>query len=81
MTKNNITAEMQTLLEIIGATRSIHKLNILNQYKQLMNFSGSEFNKEKLESMLNKLTTESYISYIQDIDSYKIKDKGKELVI
>lgn len=81
MTNENISSEMHTLLEIIGATRSIHKMNILNQSKQLFEFSEKNFNKEDTELLLSRLAKESLIIYIQDIDSYKITDKGKELII
>lgn len=70
--------EAYQILQICEAESSVHKLNILNQLKQYASYGGRGFDAKIAQQILNDLTNDGYITYIEKIDSYKITEKGKD---
>ena len=75
----DFTIEAYQILQICAAERkAFHKLNILNQLKSFSQFGGRGFDLGIAQQTLDELTTNGYITYLDNIESYKITDKGMD---
>ena len=73
------TIEAYQILQICAAEKkAFHKLNILNQLKSFSQFGGRGFDIGIAQETLDELTTAGYISYLENIESYKITDRGMD---
>ena len=73
----DFTIEAYQILQICAAEKkAFHKLHILNQLKQFSQFGGRGFDIGIAEETLNELHSQGYIAYLENIDSYKITEKG-----
>ena len=73
----DFTIEAYQILQICSAeNKAFHKLNILNQIKSLSQFGGRGFDIGVAQQTLDELTSQGYIAYLDNIDSYKITTKG-----
>ena len=77
----DFTIEAYQILQICSSERkAFHKLNILNQLKSFSQFGGRGFDIGIAQETLNELTNDGFISYLENIDSYKITDKGMDVL-
>jgi hypothetical protein len=77
----DFTIEGYQILQICAAEKkAFHKLNILNQLKSFSQFGGRGFDIGIAQQTLDELTTQGYIAYIEKIDSYKITEKGIDIL-
>ena len=75
----DFTIEGYQILQICAAEKkAFHKLNILNQLKSFSQFGGRGFDIGIAQETLDELTTAGYISYLENIESYKITDRGMD---
>ncbi|OLS23201.1 MAG: hypothetical protein HeimC3_25420 [Candidatus Heimdallarchaeota archaeon LC_3] len=70
------------ILEIIRSNTqsSTHKLAILNRLKQLAVHGGKDFDIKIMQNLINGLTNEGFIEFIEKVESYKLTDLGKEVL-
>lgn len=70
------------ILEIIRSDlqSSTHKLAILNQLKQLVIHAGKDFDIKFMQNIINGLTNEGFIEFIEKVESYRLTDLGKEVL-
>lgn len=75
------TIEGYQILQICAAEKkAFHKMNILNQLKSYAKFGGRGFDMGIAQQTLDELTTQGYITYLENIDSYKITPKGIDVL-
>lgn len=74
----SFTIEGYQVLQILEEGRGVHKLNIMNQIKQYGGHAGRGFDAAVMQNILDEMVKDGYIVYIENIDSYKITEKGKD---
>ena len=74
------TEEVQILQYVTEQRKSVHKLAIFQQIKQYLSYGGKSFNRDGIQSYLDRLVFEKYLRYIQEVDSYAITPTGDRIV-
>lgn len=77
---DELSMDAYQILQIVVAEPSVHRYNILNQLKELSSFGGKEFDLPAMQELLQSLTDQGFVEYNEKVDSYKITDRGKDLL-
>ncbi|MFX0113114.1 MAG: hypothetical protein ACFFB3_01060 [Candidatus Hodarchaeota archaeon] len=76
-----LSVDHMAILEIVGsASRTMHTLGVLDQKKRMSKLVGGSFDKEEVLSILRALETKGLIKFLPDLDSWKLTEKGRELL-
>ncbi|MFX0093207.1 MAG: ADP-ribosylation factor-like protein [Candidatus Hodarchaeota archaeon] len=65
------------ILDMLRSSRTLSFLALLGQLKFMMRAGHGDYNKDSLMATLRKLMATGYIDFIEEIQAYKITDKGR----
>ena len=77
---SSFSTEGYQILQILESESSVHRLNILNQIKSYSTFGGRGFDVAVVNQTLKEMTDQGYIAYVEKIDSFKITQKGLDVI-
>jgi hypothetical protein len=75
-----LSIEEVQILEIVREGSTTHKLAILDQMKQYADHGEKEFDVLTMQNLIDGLTNENYLRFIEKIESYTITDSGRDLL-
>ena len=77
---DELSIEEVQILEIVREGSTIHKLAILNQMKQYADHGEKEFDIITIQNLIDGLTFENYLRFIEKIESYSLTEAGRDLL-
>jgi aromatic ring-opening dioxygenase catalytic subunit (LigB family) len=76
----DLSIEEVQILEIVREGSTIHRLAILDQMKHYANHGEKEFDIMTIQNLIDGLTNENYLKFIEKIESYSITELGRDLL-
>ena len=76
----DLSSDLVNILEIVGTTRTMHTLGVLDQVKRMTQVVGGSFDKEEVLSMLKTLENKGLLRYLPKIESWKITEEGTDYI-
>lgn len=77
---DELSIEEVQILEIVREGSTIHKLAILNLMKQYAEHGEKEFEIDTIQNLIDGLTFENYLKFIENIESYSLTEAGRDLL-